>query len=476
MEPEKLARFEPPHHILPFNSSDEGDRDELKVRGYALVLINQLKQSKSLNTVQYSAIKNFTDGKQDAVAIGKKLNAEYVLESNYKTSGGRLWITSELHNVNSGLVEETYSDEDIDLADKFKQLKTFVAGVEKKLVLKFNLEPFNFAQMRGTTNEEAQGFYFQGMNLTDKRRREDAEKAVLDFEEAIRLDPEYADAYVGLAYAHTTAKVNGADVPSHCAKAREAVERALNLDANLAEAYSILAMNQHSCLWQQTEAENSHRKAIELAPNSAFTHRFYGIFLTHLGRVDESVKEIKKAIELEQTSLFSRKQLGRALFFGRKYDDAIEQLKKTRELDSNDDEQSRFIYLAYEMKSDYENAFEWFLKTEEIKQAAQTEKTEDDKKAEINAWRKVYAESGWQGVLRRRLEFAEQMEKAGGDSFGEIASLAAQLGEKDKAFDYLGKEIAKARLFATQVLVDPTLDTMRSDPRFDDLIRSRWKT
>ncbi len=452
--------------ILPFNPISENDRDEANDLGLAFLLINQLSQSKNLRVRPFPAIKNYTDVKQDAVVIGKKLKADYVLESNYLINDGQILITSELHNVGSGAVEETFNY-NVDAANRFKDGNIIVANLGKDLLAKLNFEPVNFALKRDTTNEEAQRLYFHGIYLTDKRTREDAEKAIADFEKAVALDPNYAQAYAGLAYAHTTAKVNGADSSFHCAKALETAQHALSLDASLAEAYSILAMNQHSCQWDQKAAENSHRKAVELSPNSAFVHRFYGIYLTHLGKVGESVKEIKISIELDPTSLFSQKQLGRALFFGGRYDEAIKQLKATRELDANDPEQAGFIFTAYQMKGDFDRALEWFLITQTIKGAKETE---------LNSWKDIYAESGWQGVLRKRLEIAEQKEKAGGNNFGEIASLAAQLGEKDKAFAYLEKEMPLARLFAAQMLVDPTLNSLRSDSRFDDLVKRWWKT
>lgn len=446
--------------VLPFNPISEDNRDEANDLGFAMLLINQLNQSKNLKVRGFSTIKNYTDSKQDSVAIGKKLKADYVLESNYLVKGGRLLITSELHNVNSGTVEESFSYEAA-LADRFAAGEAIVSKISKDLLAKLNLEPINFTAKRGTANEEAERLYMHGINLTDKRRREDAEKAITDFENAVKLDPDYALAYVGLAYAHTTVKVNGGDARFHCGKALEMSQKALSLDANLAEAYSILGMNQHSCQWNQTAAEESLRKAIELAPNSAPAHRFYGVFLTNIGRGEESIRELKTALDLDPTSLFTQKQIGRALFYARKYDEAIAQIKQTREIDSNDAEQAGYISVSYEMKGDYANALEWFLIIEKAE------------KSQIDSWKKIFAEAGWQGVLRRRLELAEQ--KADGKNFGEIASLAARLGEKEKALEYLAKEMPLERLFTAQITVDPTFDSLRSDARFAEVIKHWWK-
>jgi len=449
--------------VLPFNPISEDNRDEANDLGFAMLLINQLNQSKNLKVRGFSTIKNYTDSKQDSVAIGKKLKADYVLESNYLVKGGRLLITSELHNVSNGTVEETFSYEAA-LTDRFTAGDVIVSKISKDLLAKLNLEPVNFTAKRGTSNEEAFRLYMHGINLTDKRRREDAEKAIEDFENAVKLDPNFALAYAGLAYAHTTVKVNGGDAQFHCGKALETAQKALSLDAGLADAYSILGMNQHSCQWNQTAAEESLRKAVELAPNSASAHRFYGIFLTNIGRGEESVKEMKSAYELDPTSLFTQKQIGRALFYSRKYDEAIAQIKQTRELDTNDAEQAGYICVSYEMKGDYANALEWFLIIEQINGA---------EKPQIDSWKKIFAEAGWQGVLRQKLELAEQ--KTDGKNFGEIASLAARLGEKDKALENLAKEMPRERLFTAQITVDPTFDSLRSDARFPEIIKRWWK-
>ncbi len=446
--------------VLPFNPVSEDNRDEANDLGFAMLLINQLNQSKNLKVRGFSTIKHYTDSKQDSVAIGKKLKADYVLESNYLVKGGRLLITSELHNVSSGTVEEAFSYEAA-VADRFAAGDVIVSKISKDLLAKLNLAPVNFTARRGTANEEAFQLYMHGINLTDKRRREDAEKAVTDFENAVMLDPNFAEGYAGLAYAHTTVKVNGGDAQFHCEKALEMSQKALSLDANLADAYSILGMNQHSCQWTQTAAEESLRKAIELDPNSAPAHRFYGVFLTNIGRGEESIRELKTAFDLDPTSLFTQKQIGRALFYASRYDAAIAQIKQTRELDETDVEQAGYISVSYEMKGDYENALEWFLIIEKAE------------KPQIEAWKKIFAEAGWQGVLRRRLELAEQ--KADGKNFGEIASLAARLGEKEKALEYLAKEMPLERLFAAQITVDPTFDSLRSDARFAEVIKSWWK-
>lgn len=445
--------------ILPFRPINAQVRDEVFELGFADSMIAQLNQSKNLRVRALSSIRGYMDLNQDAVAIGREQQVDYVVEANYLVVGGRLRVTARLIRVNDGAVIKTFEQESSE-HDTFAAGSSIVAKIGPELLTNLNFKPVQFAANWGTSNEEARRHYFQGLNLADKRTRKDAENAIAEFEKAVAIDPGYALAFVGLGYAHTSVRVNGGDTLVHCPKALAAVERGLAIDPGLAEGYSILAMNQHSCQWNQQAAELSHQKALELGQNSSFVHRFYGIFLTHLGRADESIEQIKLARDLDPKLLFNEKLLGRALFFARQYDEAIAQLVRVRERDSNDAEQTRFIYLAYEMKYEPEPALEYLA-------IAETLKGTDP--AEIERWKSIFSQSGWTGVSRRRLEFENQ--RASAANYGMIVSLAAQLGERDLAFEFLAKEIPLNGLFMAQLKVDPTLDNLRSDDRYRDIAK-----
>ena len=185
------------------------------------------------------------------------------------------------------LSNRRWNDQESD-ESRFNAGKAVVSKIGPDLLARLNLVSSGPSAKWGTTSEAAWRRYNRGEALANKRSYEAGIQAIEAFEEAIKLDPEYALAYVGLAFAHTTARVNGGDTAVHCPKAREAVEYALQLDHNTAEGHSILAMNQHSCEWNHAAAESSHRKVLDFGPNSSFVHRFYGIFLTALGRGDET--------------------------------------------------------------------------------------------------------------------------------------------------------------------------------------------
>ncbi|NOT47532.1 MAG: hypothetical protein HOP17_07250 [Acidobacteria bacterium] len=235
---------------------------------------------------------------------------------------------------------------------------------------------------------------------------------------------------------------------------------------DLGDAYALYGINSLTCFGELNTAETSFQRALELAPNSAFVRRYYGIYLTAIERGNESVTELRKAIDLEPNLSWTEKLLGRSLFFARRYDEAIEQVKKARQIDQNDIvEQTGYLFMSYEQNDDFDNALEWFLVFESLKGVGQKE---------LDSFKNIYAKSGWPGVLQKRLEIAEEKDRSGAENYSEIASLAAQVGDKDKAFAYLQKALPKGHLFMAQLRIDPNLDALRSDPRYKAIYDQNW--
>ncbi len=452
--------------ILPFRPLDVANRDEVYDLFFADSLITQLSHGpKNLQVRQFSSMRNYLDVKQDALAIGREQKANFVFESNYIVSDGRIRGTWKLLNVADGSVEAT-SSYSLDGSDRYAAAESIVLKIAPELLAKLSFAPVKPVLNRGTSSEAAWRHWVQGTNLTNRRELRFAEQGVAEFEQAVSIDPDYADGWVGLAYAHETAFINGGERAKHCPPAREAVERAIAIAPDLGDAHAIRAINTQSCVGDKAETERSFQRALELSPNSPFVRRFYGIYLTNIGRGDESVAELEKAIELEPNLPWTERLLGRALFYARHYDKAIEQVKKARELDPNDiSEQTGYLFMSYQQKGDFSNALEWFLVFESLKGAGE---------AEIASFRQIYTRSGWPGVLQKRLEIAEEKERGGAKNYGEIASLAAQVGDKEKAFAYLEKAMPIGQLFRAGLRIDPNLDPLRSDPRFDALIAQTW--
>ena len=176
-----------------------------------------LNQSRNLRVRSFATMRSYTDLTQDPIAIGIERGSDYVLESNYLANGGRLQVTANLLNVRTGSVDATFKYDGGD-TDLYAAGRNVAGKIVPAILAKLNLEaalPGN----RGTENEEAWRSYLQGMNLSNKRTVEDAEKAVDEFNNAIRLDPNYAMAYMGLAHAIQTKLTNGGEREKLCGPA-----------------------------------------------------------------------------------------------------------------------------------------------------------------------------------------------------------------------------------------------------------------
>ena len=451
--------------VLPFRPISAGERDLTFDLAFANAVITYLNESKHLSVRSLALTRGYTDLTQDPVAIGKEREVDYVLESNYLVSGGRLQVTANLVNVRTGSVDFIFKFDGSD--DRTAAGQNVAARIVPDILAKLNLAD----TPRGTENEEAWKSYLQGMILSNKRTVEDAEKAVEEFNVAIRLDPRFARAYMGLAHAIQTILVNGGERAKLCAPAREAEIKALELDPGSGDALVMLATNRRYCDFDITESMKEYRRAVELSPNSAHVRRFCAVNISTIdGMFNEALEHLRVAGELDPHNPFNVKLLGRVHFFARNYDQAIEHSIKAKDL-VEEAEQTSFVYMSYELKGDLEKAFEWFLVVK---------KMEGESDDDLNAWRSTYAESGWQGVLRRRLERALEAEKTETKInkrvrlLEEITTLSIQLGDYDRGFEYMNKAVDSYVLFAGQMRTNPYLDAVRLDPRYKELMARTW--
>jgi serine/threonine protein kinase len=305
---------------------------------------------------------------------------------------------------------------------------------------------------RGTTNDEAYRYYIQGRNLINQRNPAEVKRAAENFEEAIRLDPNFAQPYAGLGNAY----VSLGDTP----KAKEAIQKALELDNNLAEAYAVRGFVSLTYDWDFTSAEKDVRRALELEPENDWAHWVQSMVLAETGTFDEALKAIETAQALAPGTAVYERDRGRILYYGRRYDEAIVQLKRAIELKRDFHSAWSWIVRAHEMKGDQAGAFNWFIEWREFKKFEGTEE-----------YRQAYEADGWMGVKRKFLDFVRLGKDYPGMDKYEIAGNLAQLGETDEAFLYLNKSMDKREWEIVTLNIDPYLDGLRGDPRFRELVK-----
>ena len=310
---------------------------------------------------------------------------------------------------------------------------------------------------RGTTNEEAYHHYVQGKNLANERNLEADKKAIENFEQAIRLDPNYARAYAGLAFAYQGLGVRGSSPRIENEKAKQVIKKALDLDSNMAEAYAVRGLINFFYEWDFAASEKDLKTAIELEPNNDTAHWGYALLYASGGRFEQALKEIETAQVIAPGTRMYERDRGRILYYSRRYDEAIVQLTRTSELQT--ELATIWLSRSYEMKGDYAAAFEAFMKVQKDPQR-------------LEAYHSAYETAGWQGVQRKFLEFSKLDEQKGpGANNYKIAITFAQLGEKEQAFAYLDKLVEERSWQISMLNVDPQLDPLRGDPRFNELLK-----
>jgi len=299
-----------------------------------------------------------------------------------------------------------------------------------------------------------------GKLLLERKLKDDFKNALASFEKAIELDPSYAAPYVGKADAKIW-MFWGSRSHDDISQSRTAVNKALELDETNSYAHTLLCRIKVTYDWDFDGGEKECRRAIELAPNSPEAHSELALFLNVLGREDEAFAEIDTTITLATTS-FNKRSRGIILYYSRRYDEAIAQLQQVAETDPNFSMVNRWIMRSYEMKNDYARAFEWRLRQVERDGATPEE---------IAALKSTYDKNGWSGILKDMIDSLKPEPR--GKEFGntETAIIYCRLGENDKAFEYLNKAYDNRELFLTHIKREPRLDTIRTDPRFDELVK-----
>jgi DNA-binding winged helix-turn-helix (wHTH) protein/Tfp pilus assembly protein PilF len=314
---------------------------------------------------------------------------------------------------------------------------------------------------RGTTNEEAYGFYLQGKTLTFNRTPAGTRKAIECFEQAIRRDPNFARAYSGMAHALiASGNLGGGSPRVDYERAKEVVQKALALDSNLAEGYAVLGELKFTYDWDFAGAEKDLLRAIELERNCDLAHEQYASYLVARGRFEEAIAEIRTALEIDPNSLMYQLNNGRILYQARRYDEAVTQLKRLIEVNEDYAIAHSWLLLVYEMKGDDAQAYEWFMKLQK--------RTNPER---VELFQKAYETSGWQGVKQKVFELNKVNDEKPTANHYAMARQCALIGDKEQAFVYLNKALEKHQGQMIMLNVDPPFDSLRDDPRFDVLVR-----
>jgi serine/threonine protein kinase/tetratricopeptide (TPR) repeat protein len=448
--------------VLPLANLSDDPQQEYFADGMTEALIGELTKIKALQRViSRTSVMRYKNTDKSLPEIARELNVDVVVEGSVLLIGKQVRMAAKLIDARK--------DRHI-WANSYNRDLQNILGLQRELArsiakeIKIAVTPEEQAQLTEASpvNPEAYQLYLKGRYVWNKRTRDDLEKALEYFGQAIEKDPNSALAYTGLA--DTYAVLPGyADFPPTEAysKAKEAAQKALAIDDTLAEAHTSLAnVTKYYRDWISTE--KGYKRAIELSPNYATAHHWYAYDLMLMGRFDESMAEINLAQELDPYSLIINANVGFILYHARRYDQAIEHYRNRLEMDPSFWLLHMYLGRALVQIEKYEEAIVEFQ--EAINLSGRIAEN-------LSALCYGYAISGRRAEAMKILSELNQLSMQEYVSPYLIAIIYVGLGLSDQAFEWLYKAVENPDILLVHIKVDPLFDSIRPDPRFKELLK-----
>jgi len=442
--------------VLPFVNVTSDSRTEYLSEGIAEQVVDELSQFNALKVMAWTSVSHYRQPQRDLRAIGRDLGVKAILTGTLVRNGDQVGLQAELVDVSNGsqLWGQRYDQRLADISALQHHLSQDIA---ENLRLKLKGDEQERMEHRYRSSPAAYELYLKGRYFWGKRTKTGLDQGIQYFQQAIALDPNFALAYAGLADCYNLLDDWGQTTPRDSfPRARAAAEKAIALDDSLAEAHVSLAMVRGAYDWDWVGSEQEFKRAIQLNPNYATAHQWYGMTLASLGRFSEAEAEVKRARELDPLSPIVNMAVAEVYAWGGRYDDAIAQYKRVLELDPSFGGAYGNLADSYEQKHMYDEAVR-VLKQKAI--------LDGDQKF-AGALEQAYAKSGYPGVLQVGLKDAlEERNRNYVNPVG-IAETYAQLGDVPRALQWLEKGYEEHASGMQYLAVIDGFDGMRSDPRF----------
>jgi len=455
--------------VLPLEILSSDASQDYFADGMTDELISDLGQISALRVISRTSVMAYKRARKPLPQIAHELNVDAVVEGTVLRSGDQVRITAQLIEGSSDrhLWSQSYEGE---LRDTLALQNRVARAIADQI--RINLNPQEQAALKNVrvVNPEAYESYLKGRYFWNKRTADGLKVALAYFNQAIDEDPKYAQAYSGLAdtYALLGDWQYAVMTPKEALpKAKAAAIKALELDSALGEAHTSLAFSLDAFDWDFDSAEKEFRRAIDLNPGYATAHHWYAWHLSVLGRNDEAIAEMRKAENLDPLSLIINADLAELLAIAHSYDESMRQSRKTIEMDPNFALAHNQLAQAYLAKHMNEEAVAELQKAVRLSGGSPTC---------IASLARAYAASGKRSEAVKLLSELKKRSIPSYSDASEISVIYAALGDKDQAMNWLEKAFEEH--FNPSVLLRPGFDPLRSDPRFEDLVRRiglpRW--
>jgi TolB-like protein/Tfp pilus assembly protein PilF len=423
-------------------------------------LITNLGKLGGVRVISRTSVMQYKSTRKTLPEIAHELNVEAVVEGAVLRNQSRIRITAQLVRANPE--EHLWADAyERDQADLLAVQSDVAAAIATKVLGKLTPEQQDRLTSGHAINPDAQKSVFRAQFFLDNQRSaEGARKAVEYSQQATQLDPNSALAFTALSESYEALMSLGGTTPVEgMPKAQAAAERAVELDPGFAEAHTALAGVLQIYRWDRRGAEREIKRALELNPSDVRAHRAYAEYLSSVGETDEAVAEIKRAWQLDPLSLLANREVGRMLYFARRYDEAIAELAQTAEMFPDSGVIFNWLSMIYLAKGMPQKAVEMDLKDRANHGGAPEV---------LNALRSTFESSGTRAYWQKVLQLTEGEHPP---YYYACARISIILGNKDDAFRWLDKAYQEHSVWMNWIKVDPALDPLRSDPRFQDLLR-----
>jgi serine/threonine protein kinase/Tfp pilus assembly protein PilF len=449
--------------VLPFANVSGNPDTEYLSDGVAESLIDSLSQLPNLRVKSRSSSFRYKGKDSDPQAVGHDLGVQAVLTGRVVERGSDLVISAELVDArdNSHIWGEHYERK---LADILGVEGEIAQEISLALRLKLSGAERQRLTRRHTENSEAYQLYLRGRYFWRQLTRSGIEKSLAFFQQAIDKDPNFGLAYAGLATAHALSSSGAALMTPKegMPQAKAEAMKALAIDDSLGEAHLALAMVRTFYDWDWAGAGQEFQRAIELNPEDPEAHHLYSHYFLYLGRTAESLAESKRALELDPLSVDLAFHMAWHYHFMREDDQAIEQARKALELDPNSSQAHLQLALAYEGKRMLPQAIAEYQKVRALS---------PESVLGLPDLGYVYAISGQRAEARQILDQLLGLSKRQYIPETSLAVIYQGLGERDRALEWLEKAWEEHAPGACILKVDPRYDSLRSDPRFQNILR-----
>ena len=448
--------------VLPLKNLSGDPTQEYLADGMTEALIGRLSSIHDLRVISRTSVMRFKDTKLSVPEIAKALAVDALVEGSVIREGTRIRVHAQL--IRAATDEHFWSEAyDREMRDALALESDVAQSIARKVEVTVTGEEHARLTAARSVSPEVYESYLKGLSAFDKiSSKADAEKSIAYFEEAIKRDPTFAPAYVGLGWGYDDLGSVMIGVPAEEVRptAVRAAQKALELDPNLAEAHALLAdIKQRQ--WQWAEAEAEYKHALELNPNNSILHMGLAMWLLCQGRTDEALAWARRARELDPLAI-SGDDVGWILFSARRYDEAMRELRSALALqpgDANGLWSLGFVLIANHQPD------------EAIPVLEKAVSISDRSPGIIGVLIRAYAHAGRRADALRLLAELKKRKQAGYIPAGAFVNAYLGLDEKDEAFVWLEQAYKEQSNILQWLKVLPYFDPLRDDPRFKDLLR-----